>query len=161
MLALGIFSLLSELFLQILGYILDSYILMNEIVNVYADNSSCIKPASASMTSSTTSIPAGVGDEGCVLAAGNHGFQFDYTLPSDLPSTFEGRWGEVKYVVKATLKRPCRFDIEREAALTVTAHLDLNDEPELSVSQCCSHSIPNRPTMSCYVYCGRPLSRRH
>jgi len=73
-------------------------------------------------------------DEGFLFAAGNHGFQFDFALPSDLPGSFEGRWGDVRYTVKATLKRPCRFDIEREAELNVSAHLDLNDDPELAVS---------------------------
>jgi len=73
--------------------------------------------------------------------AGSHGFQFDYTLPRDLPSTFEGRWGSVKYTVKATLRRPDRFDIEREAELTVSAHVDLNDDPDLAVSQRRSTSV--------------------
>jgi len=68
-----------------------------------------------------------------VLVAGNHGFQFDYTLPRDLPSSFEGRWGHIKYTVKVTLRRPDRFDIDREAELTVCAHLDLNDDPDLAV----------------------------
>ena len=72
-------------------------------------------------------------DEGFLLAAGNHGFQFDYTLPRDLPSTFEGRWGDVKYRVKAILRRPCRFDIEREVELTISAHVDLNDDADLAV----------------------------
>lgn len=79
-------------------------------------------------------MTSSAGDDGFLFAAGNHGFQFDYTLPSDLPSTFEGRWGEIKYSVKATLRRPCRFDIEREAELTVSAHVDLNEDPELAVS---------------------------
>ena len=77
----------------------------------------------------------GGGDETVVLVAGNHGFQFDYTLPVDLPSSYEGRWGSVKYAVKATLSRPGRFDIERDAELTVSAHLDLNDDTDLAVSQ--------------------------
>lgn len=64
--------------------------------------------------------------------AGNHGFQFDYTLPRDLPSSYEGRWGSVKYSVKATLSRPGRFDIERDAELTVSAHLDLNDDTDFA-----------------------------
>ena len=68
-----------------------------------------------------------------MLAAGQHGFQFAYTLPRDLPSSYDGRWGSVRYGVKATLSRPGRFDIERDADLSVTAHLDLNADPELAV----------------------------
>jgi len=101
-------------------------------------SSACIKP---SMTSSTTSLPATATDEGVILAAGNHGFQFDYTLPRDVPGTFQGRWGDIKYTVKATLRRPCRFDIEREAELTVRAHLDVNDDVDLLVSVSCISQV--------------------
>jgi len=93
------------------------------------------------MTSSRASLQAAASasadatnEETVVLAAGNHGFQFDYTLPRDLPSSYQGRWGQVKFTVKATLKRPCRFDIERETEMNVIAYLDLNDDPELAVS---------------------------
>ena len=72
-----------------------------------------------------------------MLVAGNHGFQFEYTLPLDVPSSYEGRWGSVNYSVKATLSRPGRFDIEREAELNVSAHVDLNDDDELAV--CTDH----------------------
>ena len=88
--------------------------------------------ASTQIKSSRTSLSAA--DDGLVLVAGNHGFQFDYTLPGDLPGTFQGRCGEVKYAVKATLRRPGRFDIEREAEMTVCAQLDLNDDIDLAVS---------------------------
>lgn len=107
-------------------------VLIIETFRMFTDKSLSIKPASTTVTSSRTSLSAG--DEGFVLAAGNHGFQFDYTLPADLPSTFQGRWGNIKYSVKATLTRPGRFDIEREAEVKVNAHLDLNEELDLAVS---------------------------
>jgi len=91
-------------------------------------------------------------DEGFMFAAGNHGFQFDYTLPSDLPSTFEGRWGKVKYSVKATLVRPCRFDIERDAELTISALVDLNDDQELAVSSCCNRNTLQHVTCLINIY---------
>jgi len=100
-----------------------------------AGSSACIR--APAVTSSTASLSAGAAgpDEGFLFAAGNHGFQFDLTLPAELPGSFEGRWGDVRYSVKATLKRPSRFDIEREAELNVSAHLDLNDDTDLAVSR--------------------------
>ena len=72
-------------------------------------------------------------EDGIVLTADNHSIPFEYQLPRDLPSTFSGRWGQIKYVVKAKLQRPWKFDIEREIEFTVKAVVDLNDEPELAV----------------------------
>ena len=89
---------------------------------------------SASESAAAAASAAAECSDAVVLVAGQHGFQFDYTLPSDLPSSYEGRWGSVRYGVKATLSRPGRFDIERDAELNVTAHLDLNQDPELAVS---------------------------
>lgn len=38
------------------------------------------------------------------LSRGDHSYPFEYTLPSNLPSSFIGKYGNVTYVVKATLK---------------------------------------------------------
>jgi len=99
---------------------------------------------------SSSSVAVDDPDSDLVLSAGNYGFQFDYTLPRDVPSSFEGRWGSVKYSVSATLKRPDRFDIERDAQLTVNAYVDLNDDSatDLAVSRR-SPSIHYRPRGPC------------
>ena len=121
---------------------------------------------SASTTSLSTrpaaAAAAAADDEGRVLVAGNHGFQFDYTLPRDLPSSYDARWGSVKYSVKATLSRPGRFDIERDTELTVSAHVDLNDDADLAVSS--SSSVPcglvycHARLCVCLSVCPRPYA---
>ena len=69
-----------------------------------------------------------------VIPAGNHVFPMEFTLPFDIPASFEGKWGHIKYWVKVTLERPWKFDIEREREFNVHAFVDLNLEPELVVS---------------------------
>lgn len=72
-------------------------------------------------------------DEGVVFTADNHSIPFEYQLPHDLPSTYSGRWGQVKFIIKAKLQRPWKFDIDRETEFTIRAVVDLNEEPELAV----------------------------
>ncbi|XP_068085936.1 arrestin domain-containing protein 2 [Anabrus simplex] len=62
------------------------------------------------------------------LPVGNHAFPFILTLPNNLPSSFEGQYGNVRYTVKATMKRPWKFDHDAKAAFTVLSQLDLNSE---------------------------------
>lgn len=54
-------------------------------------------------------------------------------LPPNLPSSFEGGIGHVRYVVKGTIDRPWRFDDNCVRAFTVLNALDLNQLPEANV----------------------------
>jgi len=93
------------------------------------------KSTRRSMSSSSSTPTETEMEDSLLLPAGVHSFPFQYKLPSDLPaSSFEGRWGQVRYTVKAVLQRPWKFDIERERDFVVMTVLDLNDEPELAVS---------------------------
>ena len=80
--------------------------------------------------------PAGldVEDSGICLPMGTHSFPFEYALGRDLPPTYGGRWGQVRYAAKAILHRPWKFDIVREKEIVVQSLVDLNNEPELAVS---------------------------
>jgi hypothetical protein len=69
-----------------------------------------------------------------MLPAGEHSFLFSMMLPYNLPSSFEGKYGYVRYTVKATLDRPWKFNHEVKAAFTVLLHLDLNLLPLYRVS---------------------------
>lgn len=67
------------------------------------------------------------------LSAGRHTFPFCFVLPEDLPSSFEGVHGYVRYVVKAIIDRPWKFDHTTKCNFTVIGILNLNSEPNASV----------------------------
>ena len=69
-----------------------------------------------------------------VLAAGEHSFPFSMILPNDLPSSFEGQYGYVRYTVEGTLDPLLKDDHEVKAAFTVLLLLDLNLDPFNRVS---------------------------
>lgn len=65
-----------------------------------------------------------------VMAKGRSTFEFEYTLPSDLPSSFLSRFGNVSYSITATMGLPSsRSDAVCIVPFTVNGILDLNVEP--------------------------------
>ncbi|XP_076244815.1 arrestin domain-containing protein 17 isoform X2 [Calliopsis andreniformis] len=79
------------------------------------------------------------------IQSGEHKFPFQCVLPTNIPSSFESDFGYVRYIVKATLDRPWKFDQEVKSPFTVILPLDLNQEPrasenvqeEMSKTFCC------------------------
>lgn len=79
------------------------------------------------------------------LPQGTHSYPFTCALPPQLPSSFEGEWGHVRYTIKVTLDRPWKFDQDTKMAFTVISPVDLNQNPrikepfklELEKSFCC------------------------
>lgn len=41
---------------------------------------------------------------------GRHTYQFNFSLPNPLPSSFEGEFGHIRYILKAQIDKPWRFD---------------------------------------------------
>jgi hypothetical protein len=76
----------------------------------------------------------GMGDEN-PLPAGQHVYPFSFQLPPNLPSSFEGGTGHVRYSIKGTIDKPWKFDHTTKRPLTVLASLDLNTQPNAEVSQ--------------------------
>ena len=68
------------------------------------------------------------------LPPGQHIFPFSFTLPPNLPSSFEGGVGYVRYTVKGTIDKPWKFDHNTKRPFTVVALLDLNTQPNAAVS---------------------------
>ncbi|XP_041375090.1 arrestin domain-containing protein 17-like [Gigantopelta aegis] len=66
-------------------------------------------------------------------AAGYHTYPFSLMLSPNLPSSFEGRRGYVRYFCKASINRPWKFDEHTKRAFTVIHHLDLNFLPEATM----------------------------
>ncbi|XP_059470737.1 arrestin domain-containing protein 17-like [Neocloeon triangulifer] len=65
------------------------------------------------------------------LEPGEYSFPFYYTLPKNLPSSFEGDFGFIRYTLKAVMERPWKFDHKAKVLFTVICPLDLNSFPHL------------------------------
>ncbi|KAL4228037.1 hypothetical protein ACF0H5_013475 [Mactra antiquata] len=63
------------------------------------------------------------------LPAGNHTYPFSYTLPPNLPSSYESDIGHVRYQLKARIDKPWKFDHKTKKLFTVVSMLDLNQQP--------------------------------
>ncbi|XP_059157072.1 arrestin domain-containing protein 17-like [Physella acuta] len=71
-------------------------------------------------------------EESRILGAGQHTFPFQLQLPNDLPPSFEGAYGYIRYWAKATIDKPWKFDHHTKRAFTIIPNLDLNQEPGVS-----------------------------
>ena len=68
------------------------------------------------------------------ITAGVHQYQFSFDLPEgDLPSSYEGKYGAIRYWVQLQVERPvARFSVDRHKAITVLDNININT-PELNV----------------------------
>ena len=76
----------------------------------------------------------GPGGAALVHPAGRQIYPFEFTLPEELPSSFEGAHGYVRYFCKVTVERPWKFDQNVKKAFSVLSQLDLNREAAVRVS---------------------------
>ncbi|XP_072051337.1 arrestin domain-containing protein 3-like [Amphiura filiformis] len=69
------------------------------------------------------------------LDAGEHIFPFQFQLPAKpLPHAFEGRFGRIRYKVRAKIDRPGKHDHTVEKMFSVVGvPIDLNNKPEASM----------------------------
>ncbi|KAM9810919.1 arrestin domain-containing protein 3-like [Neosynchiropus ocellatus] len=71
-----------------------------------------------------------------ILRAGNNVFPFTFQIPAqDLPPSFKGSSGKIKYTLKAKLSRSMRTDSKAKAVLTVVHQASLNSDPVLMSPQ--------------------------
>lgn len=69
-------------------------------------------------------------DKDPILKKGSYTFPFDCKLPPELPSSFEGQHGQIRYMAKAYIERQWKTHIVTKKAFTVLSGLDLNFIPE-------------------------------
>ncbi|KAJ8316570.1 hypothetical protein KUTeg_005879 [Tegillarca granosa] len=62
-----------------------------------------------------------------VLPSGRHSYPFQFQLPPNLPASFEGEYGYIRYWVKALVEKPLKsFSHVTKSAFTIIGALDLN-----------------------------------
>ncbi|XP_046451060.1 arrestin domain-containing protein 17-like isoform X1 [Daphnia pulex] len=76
-------------------------------------------------------INAGGSDR--TLGKGKHQFPFSLILPHQIPSSFEGVHGNVRYTIRAVYERRRKWNHECKIPITVNSIMDLNQIPESSV----------------------------
>ncbi|CAO1405630.1 unnamed protein product [Diamesa tonsa] len=62
------------------------------------------------------------------ILPGVHTYNFSCMLPQMLPTSFEAKFGHIRYLVKLVMDRPMKFDLTYTVAFTVLKQLDLNYE---------------------------------
>lgn len=66
------------------------------------------------------------------LSPGFHKFNFSCVLPFNLPTSFESKYGHIRYQIKVELERPWKLDLKYSFGFTVIKVYDLNyDSPIL------------------------------
>ncbi|XP_055848588.1 arrestin domain-containing protein 17-like [Episyrphus balteatus] len=68
-----------------------------------------------------------------ILNSGTHVFNFECALPSECPSSFEGRYGRIRYDTKIIIIRPLAFNKSYSMGFSVLKVFDLNQYPELRI----------------------------
>lgn len=79
------------------------------------------------------------------LNAGRHVYPFQIHIPAHCPSSFEGKYGNIRYSIRAVVDRALKADDEVNVDVRVVARVDLNEDPtskkpmhfEFSETYCC------------------------
>ena len=64
------------------------------------------------------------------LQPGTYQYPFVFQIPPDVPPTYEGKWGSVRYFIKVTMEIPWALDVVQETQINVTSPFDLNSDGE-------------------------------
>ncbi|GFR67350.1 arrestin domain-containing protein 3 [Elysia marginata] len=66
------------------------------------------------------------------LPQGRHTFPFQFLIPPNLPSSFEGTDGQIRYMIRCKIDKPWKFDHKTKRAFTIISILDLNSDARYS-----------------------------
>ncbi|XP_041658023.1 arrestin domain-containing protein 3-like [Cheilinus undulatus] len=71
-----------------------------------------------------------------VISPGCHVYPFTFQIPAEnLPSSFKGSYGKIKYTLEAILSRSMRMDSKAKTEFTLIYNGNLNSDPELMAPQ--------------------------
>ncbi|XP_062588191.1 arrestin domain-containing protein 3-like [Saccostrea cucullata] len=87
------------------------------------------------------------------LAAGSHSLPFEFHLPADCPTSYEGSIGRIRYYVSARIRKLYEIEHTTMKLFTVINHLDLNNDLRLQQSTDAS----NEMTLCCLCCKSGPI----
>ncbi|XP_037563870.1 arrestin domain-containing protein 3 [Dermacentor silvarum] len=94
------------------------------------------------------------GDGRDVLTEGHHEFNFTFLLPSTgVTTSFEGKYGSVRYWLKAEVEKPWSFNHKTKKAFTVISPIDINRNEYLTAVE---SSVEK--TLCCWCCTSGPIS---
>lgn len=67
------------------------------------------------------------------LPSGSHSIPFEFHLPADCPTSYEGSIGRVRYYVSARIRKLYEIEHTTMKLFTVINHLDVNNDLRLQV----------------------------
>lgn len=80
---------------------------------------------------STTFLVGSEDGQNFAIESGTHTYTFSCPIPINCPSSFEGAYGHVRYMVKLTTIRPSTSNRTTTKGFTVLKLMDLNRETQL------------------------------
>ena len=93
------------------------------------------------------------------LPVGQHIYPFSFYLPDLIPSSYEGTYGHIRYVLKATIERPWNSNTICSTGFAVMNPFDLNLDPVARVVFCILYVLLcNFNWFCCVIRC--QLARR-
>lgn len=79
-------------------------------------------------------------------------FKHKFRIPEDLPSSFEGEFGYIRYTVHVKLKVPSAIDLTAEETISIMRQDKLNDFPKLQEL----HKEEGLELLGCCHFCFKP-----
>ncbi|KAL1374123.1 hypothetical protein pipiens_004992 [Culex pipiens pipiens] len=85
---------------------------------------------------------------------GTHVYKFTCVLPDNLPTSFEGQYGHIRYTATILVERPTQKNTTYREAFTVLRHVNLNDDPSLKIPK----KLELSKTFGWWVFKSDPLN---
>ncbi|CAH1184557.1 unnamed protein product [Phyllotreta striolata] len=87
---------------------------------------------------------------------GRYEFRFSFTLPTDIPSSFSGKYGSIYYYIKATVDVPLMFNYKDKICLRVMVPVNFNSmREELQLTPVV---YENEKTLCCWCCASEPIT---
>ncbi|XP_022330212.2 arrestin domain-containing protein 3-like [Crassostrea virginica] len=102
----------------------------------------------------TVNVYGNLGENVHILGAGHHSLPFEFHLPEECPTSYEGSIGRVRYYVSAKIRKLYEIEHTTMKLFTVIHHLDLNNDLRLQQAADASNDL----TLCCLCCKSGPIT---